>query len=82
MMTAKIHARDPMEEIAKAFRMFDDDASGSITFKDVKRVIKELGEPITDEEVEQMIDEADRNGDGEVDLEEFARVMRKTTLFL
>ena len=54
---------------------------GKISFKNLKRVAKELGENMTDEELQEMIDEADRDGDGEVNEEEFVRIMRKTTLF-
>jgi EF hand len=32
-------------------------------------------------ELQEMIDEADRDGDGEVNEEEFIRIMRKTSLF-
>ena len=35
---------------------------------------------MTDEELQEMIDEADRDGDGEVS-EEFFRIMKKTSLF-
>ena len=42
---------------------------------------KELGENMTDEELQEMIDEADRDGDGEVNEEEFFRIMKKTSLF-
>ena len=31
--------------------------------------------------LQEMIDEADRDGDGEVNEEEFIRIMRKTSLF-
>merc|ERR1712137_1031177 len=41
----------------------------------------ELGERLTDEELQEMIDEADRDGDGEVNNEEFQRIMKKTNLF-
>ena len=35
----------------------------------------------TDEELQEMIDEADRDGDGEVNEEEFMRIMKKTNLW-
>ena len=66
MMSQKILNRDPKDEILKAFRLFDDDETGKISFKNLKRVAKELGERMTDEELQEMIDEADRDGDGEV----------------
>merc|ERR1712222_7986 len=78
MMTHKILNRDPKDEILKAFRLFDDDETGKISFKNLKRVAKELGERMTDEELQEMIDEADRDGDGEVNEEEFLRIMKKT----
>merc|ERR1712032_1245393 len=65
----------------KAFRLFDDDEIGKISFKNLKRVAKELGENMTDDEIQEMIDEADRDGDGEVNEEEFLRIMKKTNLF-
>ena len=80
-MTHKILNRDAMDEILKAFRLFDDDETGKISFKNLKRVAKELGERMTDEELQEMIDEADRDGDGEVNEEEFLRIMKKTNLF-
>merc|ERR1712008_262425 len=60
MMTHKILNRDPKDEILKAFRLFDDDETSKISFKNLKRVAKELGERMTDEELQEMIDEADR----------------------
>ena len=81
MMTAKMAERDPREEMLKAFRLFDDDESGKISFKNLKRVAKELGENMTDDEILEMIEEADRDGDGEIGEEEFMRIMRKTNLF-
>merc|ERR1712157_424929 len=71
MMTHKILNRDPKDEIHGAFRLFDDDETGKISFKNLKRVAKELGERMTDEELQVMIDEADRDGDGEVNEDEF-----------
>merc|ERR1712166_1264079 len=59
------------------FLLFDDDETGKISFKNLKRVAQELGENTTDEELQEMIDEADRDGDGEVNEEEFFRIMKR-----
>uniref|UniRef100_A0A8C5GF82 Caltractin-like n=1 Tax=Gouania willdenowi TaxID=441366 RepID=A0A8C5GF82_GOUWI len=81
LMTQKMNEKDSKEEIMKAFRLFDDDGTGKISFKNLKRVAKELGENLTDEELEEMIEEADRDGDGEVNEQEFLRIMKKTNLY-
>lgn len=81
MMTAKMSEKDSKEEILKAFKLFDDDNTGKISFKNLKRVAKELGENLTDEELQEMIDEADRDGDGEINEAEFLRIMKKTSLY-
>jgi len=81
LMTVKMAERDPREEILKAFKLFDSENRGKIGLKDLKRVARELGETMTEEELQEMIDEADRDGDGEISEEEFIRIMKKTNLF-
>jgi len=61
----KIVNRDPMEEIRRAFKLFDDDNTGKISFRNLKRVARELGENLSDEELRAMIDEFDLDEDGE-----------------
>ena len=46
------------------FALFDPEGNGKIGFRDLKRVVSELGEGISDEEMREMIEEADRDGDG------------------
>ena len=65
VMTEKILERDPIEEIRKAFKLFDDDGSGKISLRNLRRVAKEIGENIDDEELQAMIDEFDLDQDGE-----------------
>ena len=81
LMTFKMSERDPVEEMRKAFRLFLDDDSDRIGLRHLKRVAKELGETMTEEELQEMIDEADRDGDGEISEEDFIRIMKKTNLF-
>ncbi|CAF0746074.1 unnamed protein product [Adineta steineri] len=81
LMSHKMAEKDSKEEILKAFRLFDDDSTGKISFKNLKRVAKELGENLTEEELHEMIDEADRDGDGEINEQEFLRIMKKTSLY-
>ena len=81
LMTVKLGQRDAHEEMLKAFRLFDDDESGYVTFKNLKRVAMELGENVSDEELQEMIDEADRSGQGKVSQDDFCRIMKKTNLY-
>ena len=46
------------------------------------KVAKEIGENMSDEELQEMIDEADLDGDGEVNEAEFLRIMKKTSLYV
>ena len=64
MMTARMSDKDTKEDINKVFRLFDDDKTGTITIQNLRRVAKELGETMTDEELMEMIERADSNGDG------------------
>lgn len=50
-MTEKILARDPLDEVRRAFRLFDDDNTGKINLRNLRRVAKELGESLDDEEL-------------------------------
>lgn len=52
LMAHKMAEKDASEEILKAFRLFDDDETGKISFKNLKRVAEELGEMLTDEELQ------------------------------
>ena len=60
----------------KVFKLFDVEERGKISFKNLKKISKELGENHTDDEIQEMIDQADRDGDGEVDEDEFFRIMK------
>ena len=75
VMSTKMHARDPKEEAVKAFRLFDDDETGTISLKNLRRVAKELGENMTDDELQEVIDFCDKDGRGEILLDDFCAVL-------
>ena len=81
IMTQKMLERDPVEEMKKAFVLICEEGSNKITLKSLQKVAKELGENMTLEELQEMIEEANREGDGEIGEEDFLKIMKKTNLF-
>ncbi|CAF1056883.1 unnamed protein product [Didymodactylos carnosus] len=67
--------RDSREEILKAFKLFDDDDTGKISLKKLRRVARELGDNVNEDELKAMIDEFDLDGDGEINFDEFLAML-------
>lgn len=78
-MMAKKHAEcaDPEEELREAFQVFDKDGNGYISKEELHLVMNNLGEKLTDDEIAEMIKEADADGDGQVNYREFVSMMEK-----
>merc|ERR1711871_1752545 len=68
MMTGKVGEKDTREDIEKVFKLFDDDNTDKISLRNLRRVAQEL---------QDMINQADRDGDGEINIDEFYRIMKK-----
>ncbi|KAJ3868185.1 Ca2+-binding EF-hand superfamily protein [Lentinula novae-zelandiae] len=81
IMSDRILARDPMEEIRRAFQLFDGDNKGRIELKDLRRVAKEIGDRLEDDELhvssfrQAMIDEFDLDQDNAINEQEFFAIM-------
>lgn len=75
MMARKMKDKDSEEKIREAFRVFDKDGNGYISAAELRHVMTNLGEKLTDEEVDEMIREADFHGDGQVNYEGFVQMM-------
>ena len=60
-------------------RLFDDDDTGKISLRNLRRVARELGENMSDDELRAMIDEFDRDGDGEINETDFLAIMTGDT---
>uniref|UniRef100_A0A1B6CTM1 EF-hand domain-containing protein n=1 Tax=Clastoptera arizonana TaxID=38151 RepID=A0A1B6CTM1_9HEMI len=62
-------------ELKEAFRLYDREGNGYITTDVLREILKELDEKITDDDLDNMIDEIDADGSGTVDFDEFMAVM-------
>lgn len=75
LMKSRVGTRDPEQELRDAFNFFDTDGSGAIDRKELKRLMKKLGQALTEAEIDAMMQEVDENGDGEISYEEFKALM-------
>merc|ERR1719395_80074 len=81
MMTNKILNKDPKDDMLKAFRLFDDDQTGAGSLKNLKKVAKETNQTLTDDELQEMLNDADKDGDGVLNEEEFLVLMKRLSLY-
>uniref|UniRef100_A0A8C9M539 Calmodulin like 6 n=1 Tax=Panthera tigris altaica TaxID=74533 RepID=A0A8C9M539_PANTA len=68
-------AQNQEGELRAAFRVFDKEGKGYIDWNTLKYVLMNAGEPLNEVEAEQMMKEADKDGDGTIDYEEFVAMM-------
>jgi len=62
-------------EYQDAFKFFDKNGDGYIDFNELKDVLLSLGEEFTDQDINDMLDEADTTGNGKVEFHEFLKMM-------
>lgn len=77
LLTARQSVKDNRESLRKVFSLFDDEKVGFISIKNLRRVVKEVGDSIDDVELQEMIERADLDNDGLISEEEFYAIMTK-----
>lgn len=75
-MTIRLKVTLSDNDLKEAFKLFDNDGSGSIDTKEFAQVLRMLGDQFTEEEIEEMVKAADADGSGEIEEDEFVAVMR------
>ncbi len=78
-LSAKFLAEEDEEqtrwELKEAFRIYDKDGYGYITTETLKGILGELDPTLTEDELEDIVDEVDADGSGTVDFDEFMAMM-------
>ncbi|XP_052273653.1 calmodulin-beta-like isoform X3 [Dreissena polymorpha] len=75
IMAKRMTVPEPDDQLLEAFRVFDKEGTGIISAADLRQIVTTMGERLTDEEVEEMIKEADDDGDGQINYQEFTQML-------
>ena len=66
MMAKKMESTDSDAQIREAFRVFDCDRTGHIRTDELRFVMRHITDKMTEAEIEEMLDEADTDGNGTI----------------
>ena len=69
--------REQISEFKEAFSMFDKDKDGTISAKELLKVMRSLGQNPSEAELQNMINDIDVDGSGNIDFKEFLIMMAK-----
>jgi len=76
MMSRTVKESESEKELREAFKVFDKDKDGFISPSELRNVMYNLGEELSELEIFEMIEEADMDGDGRVNFKEFVHMMQ------
>ncbi|CZR64933.1 probable Calmodulin, partial [Phialocephala subalpina] len=74
MMARKMKDVDNEDEIREAFKVFDRD-NGFMSAAELRYAMVSIGEKLTGDEINEMIMEADQDGDGRIDYSQRVQLM-------
>ncbi|XP_019554568.3 calmodulin-like isoform X2 [Aedes albopictus] len=75
MMSIRLRDFNSEDELKEAFRMFDRNGDGMISADELRLALQSFGEQLADEEIEELLREADINCDGQIDYQEFVKMI-------
>lgn len=68
-------SKQDTDDVREAFKIFDKEGNGYISAAELRHVLTSLGERLTDDEIDEVMREADLDGDGQVDYEAFVHLI-------
>lgn len=75
LMADKMNKIDAPEDIVDAFRVFDIEQKGLLTVNELRHVLMNLGEKLSEQEMSEMIKFAKADVNGNIDYREFVKRM-------
>ena len=75
LMRKRMRDTDTEEELVEAFKVFDRDGNGLISAVELKTVMKQIGENLSDSDIAEIIKSGDKDNDGFLNYDEFIRMM-------
>merc|ERR1712126_451926 len=63
------------EELKEAFRIYDKEGQGFITTDVLKEILREIDTTLTEDDLDNIIEEVDEDGSGTLDFDEFQEMM-------
>lgn len=75
LMATVMVKKESSDELLEAFKVFDRDGNGFISAAELRHVMMNLGEKLSEDDVDEMIREADVASTGQVDYTEFVKMI-------
>lgn len=75
MMSVRMRQLNREGELKEAFRIFDRNGNGLISADELRAALESFGEKMSEEELDELLREADINCDGQIDYEEFVKMI-------
>lgn len=79
-MSEKMLEINQAEEMKKAFKLVVDEETQKITFKSLQKAVKDINKDMKDDEILQLIQEADKDKDGAIGEDDFLKVLVKNNI--
>ena len=71
----KLLEPDTFTDLYDSFKVFDYNCKGSFSVKEIEKIMMNYGDKMTQEEVNDFLENAPQNENGEIDYKEFARIL-------
>ncbi|KAI0241176.1 20 kDa calcium-binding protein [Lamellibrachia satsuma] len=75
ILERKMQEDEDEKELKEMFRVLDKEKKGEVDVKELRWIIKNLGDDLSEEDIDDMIADVDTDGSGWVDYDEFAKLM-------